>query len=174
MKQIVLTFTALTLTAFMPTQAYAQFSFQGNGATEITADDLSSQGNHTILRGQADIRQGDTRILADRVDLYTRGGGLTQNSSIDRVVAKGNFYYITPDQEVRGEQGVYQQASESFTVTGDVILVQGENVVTGDKLVYNMNNEAARVTGTCKGRKCGSKGRVKVLIKNSGDSTPAS
>jgi len=82
----------------------------------------------------------------------------------------GDFYYITPEQEVRGNNGVYVQANNTFTVTGDVILLQGENVVTGDTLIYNLSTEEARVVGTCKGRRCGSKGRVKILLKNTGGS----
>ena len=87
---------------------------------------------------------------------------------MDRIEAIGNFFYLTPDQEVRGKKGVYEQATDTFTVTGDVILLQGpENVVTGNKLIYNLTNNQARVVGTCKGRKCGREGRVNILIKNS-------
>jgi len=125
------------------------------------------------LTGQVDVRQGDTRILADVMKIYggvAGVGGSGAASDISRIVAKGNFYYITPEQEVRGNQGVYVQDKDTFTVTGDVILLQGENVVTGNVLIYNLSTEEARVVGTCKGRRCGSEGRVKILLKNTGAS----
>jgi len=82
------------------------------------------------------------------------------------------FFYITPEQEVTGNQGVYEKARDSFTVTGNVILLQGsDNVVTGDRLVYNLSSNQATVTGNCRGRRCGDKGRVNILIKNNENGT---
>ena len=153
--------------------ASAQFAANSGADTILDADDIVSSKGVITLTGQADIRQGDVRLLADKVQIYTAGqggGALASTSDIDRVVATGNFYYITPEQEVRGNNGVYVQSADTFTVTGDVILLQGENVVTGDTLIYNLSTEEARVVGTCKGRRCGSKGRVKILLKNTGGS----
>jgi len=164
--------------AFMPSLAHAQFAANSGQDIELYADDIISARGVTTLTGQADIRQGDVRLLADTVKIYSasnRGSASVAStaSDIDRVEAIGNFYYITEGQEVRGTQGVYEAATDSFTVTGDVILLQGESVVTGTKLVYNVGEEKARVTADCKGRRCGTNRRVSVLIKNSGNGTGA-
>lgn len=155
--------------------AQAQFSTNNrSGPTDISADSANVTGKNVLsLRGQVDVRQGDTRILADEMDIYTKGSANDiRVGDFDRVVATGNFYYLTPEQEVRGERGVYENKTETFTVTGDVILLQGDdNVVTGDRLVYDLSTNEARIIGTCKGRKCGRKGRVHILIKNSGSQT---
>ena len=167
-----LTAAALLITA-IPLTANAQFARNNNAPTEATADDIVNSGGTTILTGQVDVRQAGTRILADKMKIYggvAGVGGSSAASDISRIEATGNFYYITPEQEVRGNNGVYLQSTDTFTVTGDVILLQGENVVTGDKLIYNLSTEEARVVGTCKGRRCGSKGRVKILLKNTGGS----
>lgn len=160
----------LSLTIASP--SLAQFSpNNSSGPTDISADSANVVDNNVLrLKGQVDIRQGDTRILADAVDVSTNGSANDLNSNdFERVVATGNFYYLTPGQEVRGEKGVYEKSSETFTVTGNVILLQGEdNVVTGDRLIYNLTTNEARIVGSCKGRKCGRKGRVNILIKNSG------
>jgi len=37
-------------------------------------------------------------------------------------------------------------------VTGDVILTQGQNVLTGGRLAYNTRTEAARMEGPANGR----------------------
>ncbi len=151
--------------------AYAQFATDSNAPIDAGADSITYGSGLIKLSGQVDVRQGDVRILSDAMDIYTGN----QNSNdldaqdFDRIVATGNFYYLTPEQEVRGRKGVYEQASDTFTVTGDVILLQGDdNVVTGDRLIYNLSTNQARVVGSCKGRKCGRKGRVNILIKNSG------
>ena len=166
--------TTALIAVMLPTAAQAQFTRNNNAPIDASADDIVNQGSVTVLRGQVDVRQGPTRILADEMKIYsgTSTGGVGAVGDIQKIEASGNFYYLTPEQEVRGVNGVYTEGDNTFVVTGDVILLQGENVVTGDRLVYNLGSEEARVTGTCKGRKCGSKGRVNILIKSTNNSAP--
>jgi len=161
------------------TPALAQFSTNSGQDTVLDADDVASSKGVVTLSGQAEIRQGDVRLLAETVRIYTGGNnegiGISNTSSIDRIEAEEDFYYLTATQEVRGQKGVYTQADNNFVVTGDVILLQDDNIVTGDSLTYNLDTEEARVVSNCKGRKCGRNNRVRVLIKNSGNtSTPTS
>lgn len=158
------------LSLFAP-HAAAQFSTNSNAPVTGSADDVDYRPNLTVFSGQVDVRQGEVRILCDKMRVHTTSavGGGNAIGGASKIEAIGNFYYLTPDQEVRGQQGVYLKSDETFVVTGDVILLQGEgNVVTGDKLVYDLNTRNAKVEGTCKGRRCGSKGRVNILLKNTG------
>ncbi len=163
---------AVFLMALLPATAQAQFSRNNNAPIDASADDIVNQGSITVLRGQVDVRQGPTRILADEMKIFSGSstGGVGAVGDIEKIEATGNFYYLTPEQEVRGANGVYTERDNTFVVTGDVILLQGENVVTGDRLVYNLGSEEARVTGSCKGRRCGSQGRVNILIKSTNNS----
>lgn len=152
----------------VPSVAFAQFSSDSSAPTILNADDASTENGVITLIGQADVRQGDVRLLADKVQFYTEGsdGGLISTSGFTRMVATGNFYYITPEQEVRGDKGVYTRADESFVVTGDVVLLQDDSVVTGKRLNYNLQTREAKVAGKCKGRKCGKGERVSILIRS--------
>jgi len=164
-----LTFCAITIASFVPSIALAQFSADSTADTVLYADDTVSKDGVITLTGQADIRQGDVRLLADKVDIYTangQGGGLVSTDGITRIVATGNFYYITPEQEVHGQQGVYTRATDSFVVTGDVVLLQDDSVVTGTKLDYNLTTREAKVVGDCNGRQCDTDRRVAILIRS--------
>jgi len=160
----------IAASAFLaPTTALAQFAANTSADTFLSADDVVYENGKTTLIGQADIRQGDVRLLADRVVIFTgqnQGGGLVSTDGFTRVEATGNFYYITPEQEVRGDKGVYTRADDKFVVTGDVILLQDDSVVTGSRLEYNLTTREANVGGDCKGRKCGTKRRVAILIRS--------
>ncbi|RKQ69027.1 lipopolysaccharide export system protein LptA [Litorimonas taeanensis] len=147
---------------------FAQFSNTSNAPITIDADDSRLESGSAVFSGQVDARQGDVRILTDEMTITGRkGGGVNAAvSDIDTIVAVGNFYYITPTQEVRGQRGIYRQASNDFTVTGNVVLLQNDSVVTGDTLIYNLETEEARMVSNCKGRKCGLSQRVRVLIQN--------
>ena len=164
----------LAASAALAAPAAAQFAGASGGNIELYADDAVSRGGVTTLTGQVDARQGEVRILADEMVIYSanRGAGGTGPSvgnvagDIERIVATGNFYYITPEQEVRGDKGVYTASSDQFEVTGNVVLVQDESVVRGQRLIYDLATERARVISECKGRACGRDRRVAILIKS--------
>ena len=147
--------------------AHAQFASGSSAPITISADNANYQGAITVLTGGVDVRQGNVRVLADKMTVYSAAAGALDQSDISRIVAQGNFYYLTPEQDVRGNKGVYTRTNDTFVVTGNVIMKQADgNVITGEKLIYNLTTKNAVVAGNCKGRKCGSKGRVNILIKN--------
>lgn len=168
MKLFFSTIFSAILFLTIPSVAHAQFSSDSSAPTILDADDAFTSNGVITLVGQADIRQGDVRLLADKVQIYTEGngGGLIETSGFTRMVATGNFYYITPDQEVRGEKGVYTRDTDSFVVTGDVVLLQDDSVVTGKTLNYNLETREAKVAGNCEGRKCTKGRRVSILIRS--------
>lgn len=130
---------ALALAA-LPTVGGTQ-SFQGGQPIMWGADEVSRTPTALSLRGRAELTQGDSRIRADRVE------GTISNGSLSRVEATGNVYFVTPDQTIRGDRAVYTPANDTIVLSGDVILTQGENVMTGGRLTYNTRTEAAEMDG---------------------------
>ena len=165
-------FVATLALLLLATPAAAQqFNPQSDVPTIIDSDTADYRPGYILLKGQVDVRQGDVRVLADQMKIFTEGAtpGSAATDGITRIEADGNFYYITPEQEVKGTRGVYLASNDTVTVTGDVILLQEDNVVTGNELVYDLNTEEARVVGTCEGRQCGRQGRVRILLKQTRD-----
>ena len=126
--------------AALPTIGGAQ-SFQGGQPIMWGADEVSRTPELLSLRGRAELTQGDNRIRADRVEGTISGGDLS------RVEASGNVYFVTPEQTIRGDRAVYTPANDTIVLTGDVILTQGQNVMTGGRLTYNTRTEAAQMDG---------------------------
>jgi lipopolysaccharide export system protein LptA len=141
-----LTAAALALVlAALPTIGDAQ-SFQGGQPIMWGADEVSRTPAVLSLRGRAELTQGDNRIRADRVEAAVTDGDLT------RVEASGNVYFVTSSQTIRGDRAVYTPANDTIILTGDVILTQGQNVMTGARLTYNTVTEAAQMDGGAGGR----------------------
>ncbi len=131
--------------AALPTIGDAQ-SFQGGQPIMWGADEVSRTPTALSLRGRAELTQGDNRIRADRVE------GTISNGDLNRVEATGNVYFVTPEQTIRGDRATYTPANDTIVLTGDVILTQGQNVMTGGRLTYNTRTEAAQMDGSSGGR----------------------
>lgn len=137
--------------------AGAAWSQTAPGAISVGADDGEYTGEGFALRGRAEVVQGQNRLRADRINGFTRAGEL------DRVEAAGSVYFVTPEQTIRGDRAVYTLSNNTVVVTGDVVLTQGQNVVTGARLTYNVRTEEARIEGSGQG------GRIRgVFYPNSG------
>ncbi|MFC5344024.1 LptA/OstA family protein [Brevundimonas staleyi] len=94
------------------------------------------------LRGRAEITQGDTRLRANAIE-----GARDASGALTRIEATGEVYYVTPNETIRGNRAVYTVSNATVVVTGDVILTQGQNVLTGGSLTYNVDSGQARIEG---------------------------
>ena len=111
------------------------------------ADTVTYRTNGVTLEGRAELLQGDNRMRANRLNLTTDAGG-----DLTRIEAAGDVYYVTANETMRGDAAVYDPASDTVVITGDVILTQGENVMTGGRLTYNLRTEQAQMAGGSNGR----------------------
>ena len=135
-----LAFTAALGLLALPTVGDAQSS-PADAPVAFGAD----QGEYTptgfSLRGRAEVFQGGNRLRADAIV------GTTAEGELRRLEATGGVYFVTPAQTMRGDRVVYDLTTDEVVVTGDVVLSQGQNVLTGGRLVYNVRTEAARMEG---------------------------
>ncbi len=81
-------------------------------------------------------------------------------AATDRIVADGHVYYVTPQQNARGDHAVYSQADDQIVITGDVVVVQGNDVARGDKLTLKVV-DARRQDGVERHRAGPKPGRVR-------------
>lgn len=119
---------------------------------DISADDseVFDDEGRLVYRGDVNILRGDARLRADEVvAYYTRqsGEGLAGRASIQRIVAAGDVFYVTPAEIARGDRGVYDLEAGTIELTGSVVLTQGCNVSTGERLIANIDGGGARLSG---------------------------
>ena len=162
MKSFV-TLTALALALLAGRPALAQrLGPNADGPVDITADELEVQNKAcvSIWRGRAEALQGEARIRADvlRAVFTPKPGaagatGTGACGDLIRMEAEGSVYYVTSkDQRVRGDAAVYDASAETVTMTGDVVAVQGQNVLRGTRMVFNTRTGEGRLIGNASGR----------------------
>jgi lipopolysaccharide export system protein LptA len=160
--------------AFAALPAAAQFS-SGGGPIDISADQLELvDTDHTaIWKGAVEALQGRNRMHADQLKIFFEGDAAPGKPAsgaapgrnwgkVKRVEAEGHVFFVSPDQTARGDHGLYEMASDTITITGDVIIAQGQSVVHGDKLVIDTKTNHATMVSSARGR--GAPGRVRGIF----------
>jgi len=129
------------------------FGFGGDGPIDITAERGIYYGTRTDLRGDVRVIQDGAVLTSDEMDIYrTRKTGSTEGSlklgAIRRIEAEGNFHYVTDENDIRGDRGVYERDKRIMTVTGNVVVIQPNgNRVETQKLIYNTRTKSVQFSG---------------------------
>jgi lipopolysaccharide export system protein LptA len=149
-----------------PPNALQGFSQNRDQPVKIDAATLEVRDKNktATFSGNVQVVQGDTtlrcRTLAVFYDSDNGSTGSTGNtgaamtsarpgpggqSRIKRLEAKGGVTVIQKDQTATGETGIFDMASNTVTLSGNVIVKQGENILRGDRLVVDLASGAAKV-----------------------------
>lgn len=120
---------------------------------DITADASETIQSQCVSSwsGAVEALQGRTRLRADQISLYSAKKADGCGAS-DRMEARGQVYFVTPERTVRADQALYVFTTETITLTGGVIVVQGKSVVRGDRMVINTRTGQANMTSSTTGR----------------------
>lgn len=150
--------TAAMLVVAAP--AVAQIATHSKAPVDVTADNLETSNStcQATWRGNAEALQDTSRLRADVLRIFTKqtpakaGGASSGCGEMQRMEAEGSVYYVTPQQKVRANSAVYEAGSTTITMIGDVVAVQGQNVLRGDRMVFDTQTGEGHVEGTSKGR----------------------
>lgn len=131
----------------------------GNSKAPI---DITAEGQEVfqaqrlvIYKGNVEATQDTSRLRTPELRIYYKAknaepGQPKQPSSgdigadtggIDHIDAAGPVYYITPNENARGDHLNYVKDTNIITMTGNVVLVHGKDVAKGDRLVMNRNTQ---------------------------------
>ncbi len=147
------------------------FGFGGEGPINITAERADYLDGRTDLSGEVVVIQEGATVYSDdmvilREAQQNSAAGSLNLGAVREITGTGNFRYVSSDNDVRGERGVYQRDTGIVTVTGDVRVVQpGGNTVSTDRLRYDTRTETIRFSGNCQGRGCNGSGRTNITIQ---------
>ncbi len=161
-------FAAALLGAALASVASAQVDTRSKAPIDITANQAEVINSKclAVWRGAAEALQGQARLRADTISVYSTPKGVGANGQpacggADRIVADGHVYYVTPQQNARGDHAVYSQRADEIVITGDVVVVQGKDVARGDKLTLKVASREAKLESDTVG--AGKPGRVRAV-----------
>ena len=138
----------------------------------IEADSLEvfDKEGKAIYSGNVIVTQGETVMKAKKMQIFYVRSEEGQaapaegeaGAAIKRVEAEGDVIILEKDQVATGDKGVYEATTDVMTMTGNVALSKGQNVTKGQKLVYNLGTGVATVDA-------GGTGRVSSSFVSGGD-----
>lgn len=116
---------------------------------EVTADGLSvNQTDGTaVFTGKVLVTQGAMKLAADRVEVVY---GAEDRSRIERLHASGQVTLVSGKDAAEAADAVYTIDSGAVEMTGNVLLTQGANTITGQKLVVDLSTGTGRMEGRVK------------------------
>lgn len=135
---------------------FAGFGSKSDAPYEISAHELTVLDDQNIA-----ILTGDVHVLQDLSLLKTpylkvfytdAGDGSSQAQGIRRIEARKGVYIESGTQIATGNQADYDAETEIMVMTGSVVLIDGCNVIKGDKLHVNLRTGKSKITATPDGR----------------------
>lgn len=154
------------------------FATRPNAPIEIEADSLEVQNKAQTATfvGNVIVTQDDMKLRADRlVVFYARqsdaAASAGKSGRIDKIEAKGAVHISSKDnQSADGDWANYLVKGRQIEMGGKVVLRQEGNVISGEKLLVDLNTGVSRIlggagAGTSGTGENGGKGRVKGLFQ---------
>lgn len=172
-----MTAAAATALILASGSAFAQTANDSSAPVDISADEQENINSQcrTIFRGNVEMLQDKSRLRANVVNAYSsrKPGQAGSNGcgEIDRVEADGDVYFVNQGQTVHGDHAVFTYANDTIVITGDVIVVRGQDVARGDRMTFNTKTNDVKLESNTKGRS--KAGRVRAVIYPDGAAKPA-
>ena len=168
---IVLASLALITAAYAEPAQHTTGAMQGlqlnrDQPVKIESDTLEvrDKSHQATFTGSVKLTQGDTTLQCKMLVIFYEdtsaapaakkstpvaqkggGGGVPGGQQIKRAEAKGDVLVTQKDQTAKGDNGVFDVKANTVTLTGNVVVTQGTNVLRGDRMVVNLDTGVARV-----------------------------
>lgn len=127
--------------------AFGTRGFDVSVPVEVTADQFSidQASGQAVFDGNVLIVQGDVRLSAGRVTIEYSDDG--SENAISRLLASGGVTFVTAADAAEAQDAVYSVSQGTVTLNGNVLLTQGRNAISGDRLVVNLSSGSGRMEG---------------------------
>jgi outer membrane protein assembly factor BamD len=117
---------------------------------DISSDKVEAfwKENLIIFRGNVIARQKDMVIYADSLEALI----IEDGKGIERVTAGGNVKIQQGLRVANCQKAVFYNLDQKVILTGDPKISEGDNIVSGDEIVFDIDKDRVEVKGGTGGR----------------------
>jgi lipopolysaccharide export system protein LptA len=124
-------------------------------------------GNVRVTQGDTGLRCKSLLVFYEQAGDAAEGGkampvanpGPGGEQKIKRLEARGGVVVTQKEETATGDLGLFDMRTNTVTLTGNVVMTQGKNVLRGDRLVVDLTSGVSRVESSKTGQ-----GRVQGLF----------
>ena len=127
-------------------QAQALVNHDSNAPVDVAADygELQSRADRAVISGNVRIEQAGLSLRAQRVTIAYSN---TARLQINRIDATGGVTVTKGSDVATGSSAVYDLDRRLITLIGNVQLTQGQNRLSGGRMVIDLSTGRASVDG---------------------------
>jgi lipopolysaccharide export system protein LptA len=138
-------------------------TFSGN--VQVVQGDTTMRCRNLVVFYGQEVGLGEAAGTTTTAAIKTPLGAPKGAQSIRRIEARGAVTVTTKDQSASGDLGVYDLKNKTITLSGNVVVSQGQNVIHGERVVVDTETGNARVESGGSAAAGGGPGRVRALIQ---------
>lgn len=145
LRHILLCLPLLATPALAEDLAFGSARDTADQPVQVEADTLSVNQNdgQAMFSGNVAISQGEMLLSADKVFVtYDEDG-----TGVKSLQASGGVTLVNGPDAAEAEQADYDIDKAIVVLTGSVMVSQGQNVISGDKVTINLDTGTAQVGG---------------------------
>ena len=144
-----------------PPNALQGFSQNRNEPVHIEAATLEVRDKQKVatFSGDVHVTQGDTNLRCQSLVVYyeqdSKNGkdknlpaadsGPAGQQRIKRLEARGDVVVTQKKETATGNIGIFDMKTNTVTLSGNVVMTQGKNILRGERLVVNLTTGVSRV-----------------------------
>ena len=140
-------------------------TFSGN--VQVVQGDTTMRCRSLVVFYGQEVGIGESTGEATASAGKSPSGATKGAQNIRRIEARGGVTVLTKDQSASGDLGIYDLKTKTITLSGNVVVSQGQNVIHGERVVVDTETGNARVesAGSGTGANAAGGGRVRALIQ---------
>ncbi len=112
---------------------------------DIISDQVETytKENRVIFKGSVIARQRDIAIYADSIEAIM----VNEGKGIERVIASGNVKVQQGPRVANCQRAVFHNPEQKVFLTGDPKVWEGENMVSGEEIIFDITQNRVEVKG---------------------------
>jgi lipopolysaccharide export system protein LptA len=129
---------------------FGGFKHDSTAPIEVVADALEVRqaDNLAIFTGEVVAAQSTLRVTADKLAVtYAALEANADTGKIQHMRADGNVFIVNGDETAQGAWAEYDVANGKIHMGGSVVLTQGDNAISGESLVIDLNTGVGKIEG---------------------------
>lgn len=134
---------------FVPSYGYTQLPMAQTGEPiEVLSDKLEyfDDNKHAVFQGNVLAKQGTSEIYCQKLEVFYEA--INGENKLKRMIAETDVLIVTQTgEEAVAQKAEYRPETSQIILTGQVVLKQAKNIISGPKVVIDTMTGRAQVVG---------------------------